>query len=185
MDVEQQDEWRDLRGRAEFALRRGVQLRRRGCRTERLAQILVMPSFSSWSSSEVFRVASDEQEEFIASRMTWDLGSDAARLATPVERLRHPRALEPTLLRSQHPLPHDAGSKIVTDASSLQVLLAPRQRVMGLDGTSYLLTLGDHFAELSVRWWERPPDNWAAVGNFAASLVQVVDSVVQSRPHTA
>lgn len=185
MDTEQQEEWRDLQGRAELALRRGAKFFRRGCRTERIAQVLVMPSRSPWSSSEVFQVASAQQVEFLAIRTIWALAADADRLATPVERLRHPCVLEPTLLRWQQPLPQDTGSTIVTAAARLQVQLAPRQGLAGCDGTSYVLTLGDHFAEMSMRWWERPPDHWAAVATFADALVRVVDSVAPSLPGTA
>lgn len=60
----------------------------------------------------------------------------------------------------------------MAEATGLEVLPAPQQSLIGCDGTTFEVTLGGRFRELSVRWWVRPPDAWAAVARFAESLVR-------------
>ena len=178
MDPEQQREWRELQRRAEAELRRGSPPAQRGVRVARVAQVLVMPAFANWVASDVYRITDAGAEQFVATRSMWDQVADAACFATPLERLRHPQAMAPTLVHARHALPQQDASQLAHDVAALAVQLAPQAHHLGLDGTTFVLTLGDPFAELSIRWWQSPPSNWTAVARLADRVVELVDAAV-------
>jgi hypothetical protein len=144
-----------------------------------------MPSFASWTSSEVFLVSSGESDEsdahvdFVATRLTWDQRADSERLTASPESLNHALAEQPSLSRLQAPIPHEAARKLASDVAGLHLTLAPADDSMGLDGTSYALALGEYPAEVLLTWHDRPPDNWVDAGRLAAAVVEMVDAVVK------
>lgn len=185
MEREHHAEWQELRARATDELRRGAAASLRRGQPHRLVQVLVLPSFAPSLACEVFCVPSvpastaSEREAFVAIRTSWDQPADLACFATPVERLRHPRVLQPTMLRRQGTLAAADARALVADLANLQLPLAPTPAPSGLDGTRYELTLGAGSAEATVRWWERPPANWAAAAALAERVVAWVEAVVR------
>lgn len=185
MDREHHAEWQDLRARATDELRRGAAASLRRGQPQRLVQVLVLPSFAPSLVCEVFRVpvvsapASSEPEAFVAVLTSWDQPSDLARFASPVERLRHPRVLQPTLLRREGTLAAADARALVTDLANLQLPLAPAPASFGLDGTRYELTLGAGSAMATVCWWERPPANWAAAAALTERVIALVEAVAR------
>lgn len=183
MDREHHAEWQDLRARATDELRRGAAASLRRGQPQRLVQVLVLPSFAPSLTCEVFRVPvvsePAESEALVAIRTSWDQPADLARFASPVERLRHPRVLQPTLLRREGTLAAADARALVADLANLQLPLEPGPASFGLDGTRYELTLGAGSAEVTVRWWERAPAKWAAAAELAARVVGWVEAALR------
>ena len=178
----QEDEWASLQLRIRSVLRCGSGGSLESYRVERLAQVLVMPAFASWTSSEIFLVSSGESDEsdaqvdFVATRLTWDQRADLERLTdSPGRSLVE----EPSLSRLQAPIPHEVARKLASDVAGLHLTLAPGEASGGLDGTSYVLVLGEYPAEVLLTWHNRPPDNWVDAGRLAAAVVEMVDAVVK------
>ena len=68
---------------------------------------------------------------------------------------------------------------LVAELANLLLPLAPGPASFGLDGTRYELTLGAGSAQSTVRWWERPPANWAAAAALAERVVAWVEAVAR------
>lgn len=185
MEREHHAEWQELRARATDELRRGAGASLRRGQPQRLVQVLVLPSFAPAVACDVFRVPAvpaspaSEPEALMAIRTCWDLPADLARFASPVERLRHPRVLQPTMVRRQGTLAAAEARAIVAELDGLQLPLLPAPAAWGLDGTRHELTLGAGSAEATVRWWERPPANWSAAAALAERVVAWVEAVVR------
>lgn len=185
MEREHHAEWQELRARATDELRRGAATSLRPGQPHRLVQVLVLPSFAPSLAYEVFCVPSvsaptaSVPEALVAIRTCWDQPADIACFATPLERLRHARVLQPTMVRSEGTLAAAEARALVADLASLQLPLAPAPAPSGLDGTRHELTLGAGSAEATVRWWERPPANWAAAAALAERVVAWVEAVVR------
>jgi hypothetical protein len=137
-----------------------------------------MPAFANWVASEVYTVTGAGAEQFVATRSMWDQVADAACFANPIERLRHPQPMAPTLVHARQALPQPDASQLARDVAALAVQLAPQAHHLGLDGTTYVLTVGDSFAESSIRWWQSPPSNWTDVARLADRVVALVDAAV-------
>ena len=97
MDRDQQREWYDLEQLAEHRLRDGARLVRPGTKTDRVIQLLVLPSFSTRSSYELYRLRQAGASEYVGVQLAWELEVDQQKLATPVDRLKHAGELQPTL----------------------------------------------------------------------------------------
>ncbi|MFN8824573.1 MAG: hypothetical protein ACK501_06380 [Planctomycetota bacterium] len=185
MEREHHAEWQELRARATDELRRGAATSLRRGQPHRLVQVLVLPSFAPSLAYEVFCVPSvsaptaSVPEAFVAIRTCWDQPADLACFATPVERLRHARVLQPTMVRRQGTLAAAEARALVADLANLQLPLAPGPASFGLDGTRNELMLDAGSAEATVRWWERPPANWAAAAALAERVVAWVEAVVR------
>src|SRR5690349_3960641 len=89
MDPEQHEEWLALQ-------EAGIARVRQGSVRRALFQVVVLPAFSPAESWEIER-SGDTRCAFAAARTVWRSDLDAAKLATPVIRLRYPRALTPTI----------------------------------------------------------------------------------------
>jgi hypothetical protein len=86
--------------------------------------------------------------------------------------------MAPTLVHARQALPQPDASQLARDVAALAVQLAPQAHHLGLDGTTYVLTVGDSFAESSIRWWQSPPSNWTDVARLADRVVALVDAAV-------
>jgi len=189
MDREHHAEWQELTARATDQLRRGAAASLRRGQPQRLVQVLVLPSFAPSLACEVFRVPSVfepeasepavfEPEVLVAVRTCWNRTADLARFASPVERLRHPRVLQPTMERREGTLAASNARALVAELASLQFPLVPGPAPFGLDGTRYELTVGAGASAATVCWWERPPANWAAAAALAERVIASVEEVV-------
>ena len=64
---------------------------------------------------------------------------------------------------------------IKRDIDALHLGSAPDLDVVGLDGTSYVLTFGDGSVSVSHRWRERPPREWAPLEAISKRVVGLVE----------
>jgi hypothetical protein len=169
MDQEFSAEWSRL-------LHEGVRLVRAGggekLSATRVAQFITLPAFTPNESLEIFRRwTRDRKQEHLLVRTIWRLDLDSAKLETPVERLRHPRPLVPTIENEMRPIPESAVQEIEEMLGAITVPLQIRQAHVGCDGVSYELRVGSSFTETSVRWWYKPPEGWEPLADAFHRIV--------------
>ena len=106
---------------------------------------------------------------------TWQRNVDSEKLRDPVERLKHPRQLLPTILELSMVL----GFEAVTD--SIRVLegigipsLRPSEQVIGLDGTQFRFAFSQGYYSLDVSWWADRPQSWQG---FAGRIYELVSNL--------
>ncbi len=141
-----------------------------------MLSIWVRPSFTPPYRYTVYTpFSSAKLYQPFASYTVWRSDLDLSRLRTPVERLRHPKDLAPTI---------EDGSLWLTDADvegfrerlrGICVPLYPRpsNRIV-CDGTGFELCWDETLYGTSLRWWEDGPSEWrpltTVIGQIAGEL---------------
>jgi hypothetical protein len=114
-----------------------------------------------------------------ASFTIWRSDFDSGKLRTPVERLRHPKDLSPTI---------EDDTLWLTDAEvedmqqrirgiSVPLYLGPAT-VVGCDGTGFEFRCDEIFYGASLHWWEDQPSEWRP---FTAVVVQIASEFESRR----
>ena len=114
-----------------------------------------------------------------ASFTIWRSDLDHDRLRTPVERLRHPKDLSPTIVEDTLGLT-DAdveGFQQRMRGISVPLYLGPATFV-GCDGTAFEFRCDEMFYGASLHWWECEPAGWRP---FTAVVVQIVSELETRR----
>ncbi len=185
-----QREWEAFRSLALTAVRVGFRPESiHGQANERLLQIVRLPSFDAVTGWEVFRVTDQDAKgssRYIAAGVRWDQKRDVDMFYHPIERLtvlrlKYLRRLSPALTFTTRSLTEEAAhgveSMIALLLSSPVPLLLSRKH-LGLDGTSYELGMGDHWAGVRFHWWEQAPPEWNILQETVGSLLNTLESSV-------
>jgi hypothetical protein len=163
MDAEQLKEWIDFE-------RRAIQLVRKGNVPDeigvmRLFQVLILPSFDEAVSWDVCREQSTSGDRrYFAVQTRWKRQVDMKMFETPVERLRHPKALYPTLGANTFEISSDAVERFLDKLRTATIPAYVEAKSIGADGTRYELSFDDYFVGARYSWWEEPPDEWKEIG---------------------
>jgi hypothetical protein len=150
VDREHQQEWHSLEQQACGLLRDG----------DWYLRLAVLPSFTDphilglrgWprgSSQVIWR--------------RWRRDVDAEKLRNPVERLRHPRRLVPTIEEKQSIFDAARARDLVDGVSKLSIPVIPQATSIGLDGTGYELLAKDGNHSINLRWREAAPREWLPI----------------------
>ena len=121
-----------------------------------------LPSFSDHTRTTLYRpkIVDSNKDSFITVT-TWNREADLAKLSDPIERLRHPKDLEPTITEICITLDSNAVSKAVFDLSRISLdSILPDERVIGLDGTGYRFSFSSGYFSLDLSWWCNHPVIW-------------------------
>jgi len=170
MDQEQHAEW--------FTMQEAVcdQLRRR---TERkgaitLVHLLIFPSFENSRGYQILRSKIEPRGGTLIRRV-WRRDLDIEKFRTPVERLRHPRHLEPMLEENKLELRPDEVEALESEIKHLYLAARPERRRLGLDGTSYEMAFGDHWSGSRFNWWEQAPEAWEGLERLTQMILTIGD----------
>lgn len=136
-----------------------------------------MPSFMAISSTEVYRVVGDGTLDWVAVRIHWDRHRDESRIAGSVSSPRNAGALDPTMVREEVLMATEVAHGIEAALEELPFRQCLQSPTMGMDGTTYELTIGDVDSGFRLSWWCEPPDEWE-------SAVRLADLVFASVPRT-
>lgn len=168
--------------RALAAVRTGANLRERG--TRRLFQIVVVPAFDSAASWEIFELktrANGTSHDIVVT--AWDQRCDSHKFQSPVERLRHPVQLEPSLRSDRIHVRENVVHGLVALLADVQIPVIPDGRLIGADGTLYRLEIGDPFGGAAFDWWEEGPPAWAPLVIAVGKVHAVLEDLAPSRAH--
>jgi hypothetical protein len=148
-----------LRDEAVAALRSASSMRG----FERVAAASAFPSFADARRVELF--ASRDGDSAAARTTRWRMTLDVAKFSSPVERLRHPRPLAPTVEVDEVPVAVEVVRALLHEASGLRVAPWVHDRRFGVDGTSRRLELECGLgARSAFEWREDPPAGWERIG---------------------
>jgi hypothetical protein len=146
-------------------------------------QYLILPSFTPPVAWDVFRRRRrGHEDDFVLVRSSWRSDVDLEKLRTPVERLRHPYPLVPTL--EVHQLNAESGelAHLAAELAALRVPIGAAPSVVGIDGVTYEVAIEQppHHIAFSAKcrlsWWNEPPAAWEGL----AAWVQRTEAVFES-----
>ncbi|HIA52366.1 MAG TPA: hypothetical protein EYN91_09805 [Candidatus Melainabacteria bacterium] len=151
----------------------------KGC--EHVFQYLALPSFSPGVAFDVFRKPHKELDtEFVLVKTTWRSDIDGEKFRTPVERLKHPRPLEPTMEVQLLAVPSTTLSILVNELLELKMKSAERIGLC-LDGIAYELTINHSGSECSLRWNMHLADEWEGLKNWIRKADSTFNSTLPTK----
>ena len=159
MDNEQFKEWGWFQERATEIVRRGNTPTVRGGQC--LFQIMMLPSFEPVVGWQVFqKVSQSKEKDCFAIRTCWKRNEDAQKFTSPIERLKHPRELNPTIQTEIFNLSEGTIESFIKQFRSVKVPAFVEVSNIGTDGTSYEFSFDHLFLSAHYTWWEEPPAEW-------------------------
>ncbi len=162
MEDEQTAEWYDFQTKASAEVSRGRSFLRRG--VPRVFRFCESPSFEEMTGIEVYDLSLRCDESAYCGIITvWRRDLDREKFRTPVERLKHPRDLEPTIERQEVEIDARWFEGVLERLAKVSIPVRPREAPGGLDGTSYSLEIGDSLGGLELSWWCDGPEEWHPV----------------------
>jgi hypothetical protein len=129
-------------------------------------QYLILPSFTPPISWDVFRQRRrDHEDDFVLVRSAWRSDLDQERLRSPVERLRHPYPLVPTIEVHLLKAPSNDLATLASEVNALSLPIGAPPRVGGVDGVTYEVAIEAapfcfFAAKCRLSWWHKPPAEW-------------------------
>jgi hypothetical protein len=139
-----------------------------------------LPSFSPSSRCTVYApVPSKRDRQPFASYNIWRSDVDRAKLSSPIERLKHPTDLSPTIQNQTLWLKAGDVEQIERRIQGISIpLFLERVDVPGLDGTSFEFRYDALFFGASLRWWEGQPEAWRP---FTEVVLQIAAELERRR----
>ena len=108
----------------------------------------------------------------------WRRVEDSEKFRSPVERLRHPRVLQPTIRERSVGCTRSFAAALLSQLEDLQVPVLPPSRVIGTDGIEFELfgSVGFHCAHF--RWWQDRPAEWMPLMNWFESAWRAISTLL-------
>lgn len=188
MEQEQRIEFEGLQAEALAFLRRGHSKARGFFVVFRLT---ALPTFSNGTSWELLKDVPPERrpsEGYLVpepvyslafSRWRWDI--DFAKFSSPVERLRHPRSLQPTFETQKWRVDSTSAQAWIDalEALSIPVRMACRSVAIGRP-TAYELLFGDSLGGGTINWIEQPLPDWRPFSSGCLKLIEQFEAISQN-----
>ena len=176
MDSEQIKEWMALEKSARDLVRQGAMPVAIGLK--RLFQILALPSFDGLLGWEIFqKVSRSNEKSCFAVRTLWCRDEDAAKLESPIERLKYPRDLEPTIRAETIELDTVIVDSFLDRLKAIRIPIFLDNPRFGTDGTCYEFSFGQLFLGVRYRWWEEPPNEWKPLSDTVLEILRYLESL--------
>ena len=153
MEKEHIEELRRLRETALTALRAGT------CdQGMRLLYLLAVPSWEPSVNCEICRVqARHLSPSHLVVVTRWRSDTDAAKFATPTERLKHPQKLTPTFEKQSFETTAEHVNCILGKFKAISIPTLTNADALVLDGTDYEVGLKSGSVWSRFHWREKPP----------------------------
>jgi hypothetical protein len=123
-----------------------------------------LPSFRDQNRVSVYTPHPRSRESDLVpfmSKTTWRRTADLDKVRNPVERLKHPRELEPTMEEATKSLSPSLVDDAVRELSTIEVpSLMPNEVVLGLDGVRFRFLFNKGYYGLDLSWWAHLPSAW-------------------------
>jgi hypothetical protein len=122
------------------------------------------------------------QSPTYAARLTvWRRDLDLPKFDSPVERLKYPSQLLPTLESEEFELNQTLAEELLARFHDISISPIPRRFSGGLDATLYELAFGhDRIGGGRLNWCDEPPDEWQALGTAFAEVVAMLNQAFRS-----
>lgn len=110
---------------------------------------------------------------------TWRSDLDLEKLRSPVERLKYPKELAPTIQDDVLWLEESEVEEVEARIRDLSIpIYLGQTTVLGCDGTGFEFRYDKLFYGISLHWWEDQPSQWRA---FTEAVVRVVKELEDRR----
>ncbi len=136
--------------------------------------VVTLPSFDDGRAYTLMISGLNGPEGPLGIRRVWRRHVDLAKFDGPVIRLRYGPKLEPTIDQEDAPVGRQLVDGILERAANLRIPPYVREKTIGTDGVSYVVSFGGYFLATQLQWWCEPPAGWE---DLAVLLHQVVDAV--------
>jgi hypothetical protein len=133
----------------------------------------------------------DQPNEYILIRSCWRSDIDREKFCTPVERLRHPYPLVPTIEVHELPTPSTELEDLARDLGVLELPIGAVPTVGGLDGVTFEVAIEqppDHIAfsaRCRLSWWCEPPAAWSELRTWSRRAEVVFEVAWSARGNAA
>lgn len=166
--MEHQDVFAELSRRANDALE-NVENLEAFPRYRQVIQICEKPWFSNYISWTVFAEGETKLNP-IVRQLTWKRLEDVERFRNPLEGLRKGWTPQPTLEIEEVFLKQEKFSDLMVEGATISIPLVDIKTPLGLDGTSYILQVTNHFGGFRLNWWSDGPQEWHQMIQWAHKL---------------
>lgn len=157
-------------------------------------RLAIFPSFTNMFSWEIIerktrkatphdaRAVSPFHEGggFQLVRTVWRMDTDVEKFRSPIERMRYPRSLTPTLEQTHWPAPSANVQEWLGSFSSIKLPALITSNSFGLDGTSYEFSFGDGFLWATYHWWDKAPDKWKELEDRFQATIRDFEELVKN-----
>lgn len=179
MDKNLASELRNLRAKAADALRNIPA----ASSLTTLFTLIIEPSFEpseSWTFYVPIKpLRNDGQQVF---QVVWRSDIDTPKFSNPIERLRHPMPLEPTIEHDSWELPESVTDAVRTRLSNISVpMFVDALGEFGLDGTKYEFEYSRVTHGLRLAWWQRGPKEWHEFTNAVMDVYAILKDAKSRR----
>jgi hypothetical protein len=151
-------------------------------------QYLILPSFTPPIAWDVFqRRRRGHDDDLVLVRSSWRSDLDWEKLRTPVERLRHPYPLVPTLEVHQLNTPSSELAHLAAELAALSLPIGAVPAVGGIDGVTYEVAIGQppqyisFAAACRLSWWDKPPAEWDELAAWVRRTEAMFESAWAAR----
>lgn len=120
---------------------------------------------------------SDGEKRPFITITTWRRDVDLDKLRDPIERLKHPKFLNPTIEESAFDVSPGSVADAVATLSEISLpALRPIEKVVGLDGIGFRFSFSQGFYALDISWWMERPQAWNLATGRLEELVARLES---------
>ncbi len=153
------EEWCRLSDEAKAIIRKGS-----GAESPRF-RLFVWPAFWNRLGWEVWRNNRDGPTG-TAVLTTWRVDIDGPKFRSPVERLRYPRPMRPTIEVTRITIDGDWLQSRIETLRALSIAAMPLHDTIGLDGVTYELHFNAGFFHGRYEWFVHPSGGWEPLGEW-------------------
>ena len=124
-----------------------------------------------------------KEKKPFAALSVWRSDLDLEKLRSPIERLKYPKDLLPTIQNDVIWLTDAEVQSIEQSIRGISIPLYLGQPAMaGCDGTRYEFRYSEMFFGASIHWWEDHPTEWRS---FTQTITQIAEDLQNRSKHKA
>lgn len=97
---------------------------------------------------------------------TWELDTDARKFSTPIERLKHPRTLHPTIREWAQPDTEDVCRSALEGLQAMKVCAFPGDATLTLDGVRRCVEAQVADSRAKYSWINQGPPQWSQLSSW-------------------
>ncbi len=148
-------------------------------KSEHIAQVLVLPTFEPHEAWDVYsQEKAPGEREYSVVHTRWRKDLDLEKLRSPVERLKYPAVLYPTIEVVTLMLDRHIAQGLLAKLAMTQIFIRAAPDHWGLDGTMFELMVGSYpWAACRFVWWESPPPAWSELKEIVDEMLRIFQSI--------
>jgi hypothetical protein len=150
-------------------------------------QYLIIPSFTPPISWDVFRRRKGSLDAHVLLRSSWRCDLDQEKLGTPVERLRHPYPLIPSIEAHELSAPPGDLERLAQQLGAIELPIGAATEVCGVDGVTFEIAVGQPSydiglsAKCRLSWWCDLPAPWVRLRLWLREAESVFEAAWSTR----